>query len=942
MDPSSPRTANSLTDGRATPQPNTGETDPRIRGGVDRRTVYSHNQKVVKRRLAPGENDFHYEVDLWETTPKTDYTYSRSRSYLRQPITDNYVSPNMSRKSLRGGSAQSDEHLPTFNLMNHVMGNSTSSITEEKSESCMILRSRTLSPQHQPTMAGWQSDKTFLMRNMHGTDLDEDIHGWSTVHSAHGYHGNHANNGRSRVVSDDETLFSRFSSFLVTVIWTCASMITYFPKKASTFISTEFGDQTYQSTKQQHEVIAEMTTASVSETTTAAVASHSKWSKILKASWFVSSFLVVTLPVGLVSWAIYGVITTVKALHCSSKGVWYWVTAVLHSTVARFSRVTDAAVVSRTNSLRRRYGCCCLLPLLFFLPLVFIGLLYGYSCQKDLPTMSSVTEQCSAYFSFLGIFGKDSAGWIRTDEPLAAVTPKETSNDKFKSDEGGQLAIAMLEERMRGLFLHFATDHKTEVRENQEQALAAFQSRLNRLVKLLVQRELEVERRLWNVQIGSIKSTADGDRVHTLGEQHKQMEAIKAMRVTLDSLAEKSAALSDDLKRLKMSWTQHSEAKMQPTPVEERKIVDLENHLKRLDGEFTSLKTNYDHLSLQISKWPSDEQILLLIKTRIREYFIQVMSDVDTGAAAGAQGHVDEAGRPSVDGQLPLGLWLGQRFASRDDLDGRLAAFAANVTKEVNEKILTSKDDPAKLAAAVAAIIDKSTSKVDIKEEKTVEKDLGAGTADSTLGLAAPCTLCDGTLSEADVLRLIQNELGIYDADKTGKVDYALESAGGSIISERCSETYQLRTAQTSVFGIPLWYTYNSPRVVIQPGVQPGECWPFVGSRGNMVVQLSRQIFITEVTIEHIPKILSPSGSVDSALKDFEILGLENETDVVGKLLGKFTYTSDGSSIQTFKIEEDSTSFKFVELKVSSNHGNENYTCLYRFRVHGYLDPGSA
>lgn len=47
-----------------------------------------------------------------------------------------------------------------------------------------------------------------------GTDLDEDIHGWSTVHSAHGYHGNHANNGRSRVVSDDETLFSRFSSFL--------------------------------------------------------------------------------------------------------------------------------------------------------------------------------------------------------------------------------------------------------------------------------------------------------------------------------------------------------------------------------------------------------------------------------------------------------------------------------------------------------------------------------------------------------------------------------------------------------------------------------------------------------------------------------------------------------------------------------------------------------
>lgn len=34
------------------------------------------------------------------------------------------------------------------------------------------------------------------------------------------------------------------------------------------------------------------------------------------------------------------------------------------------------------------------------------------------------------------------------------------------------------------------------------------------------------------------------------------------------------------------------------------------------------------------------------------------------------------------------------------------------------------------------------------------------------------------SLFNQDVLRLIQNELGIYDADKTGKVDYALESAG--------------------------------------------------------------------------------------------------------------------------------------------------------------------
>ena len=56
----------------------------------------------------------------------------------------------------------------------------------------------------------------------------------------------------------------------------------------------------------------------------------------------------------------------------------------------------------------------------------------------------------------------------------------------------------------------------------------------------------------------------------------------------------------------------------------------------------------------------------------------------------------------------------------------------------------------------------------------------------------------------------------MYNADKTGMVDYALESAGGSVISIRCSETYAFKTALISLFGIPLWYTSNSPRMVIQ------------------------------------------------------------------------------------------------------------------------------
>ena len=94
---------------------------------------------------------------------------------------------------------------------------------------------------------------------------------------------------------------------------------------------------------------------------------------------------------------------------------------------------------------------------------------------------------------------------------------------------------------------------------------------------------------------------------------------------------------------------------------------------------------------------------------------------------------------------------------------------------------------------------------------------------------------------------------------------------GGSVISTRCSETYHRRTAQLSLFGIPLWYTSNSPRTIIQPDVQPGQCWAFRGTHGYLVIQLAATIKPTSVSVEHIPKFLSPTGKIDSAPKDFSV-----------------------------------------------------------------------
>ena len=95
----------------------------------------------------------------------------------------------------------------------------------------------------------------------------------------------------------------------------------------------------------------------------------------------------------------------------------------------------------------------------------------------------------------------------------------------------------------------------------------------------------------------------------------------------------------------------------------------------------------------------------------------------------------------------------------------------------------------------------------------------------------------------------------------------------------------------------------------------------------------------TRFSVEHIPRSMSPNGHIDSAPKDFVVFGLEtSEHDPNPVNLGRFTYDDMGEPIQFFEVSVEHQTdriFKFIDLNILSNHGNINYTCLYRFRVHG-------
>ncbi|NXB16944.1 SPAG4 protein, partial [Rhagologus leucostigma] len=122
----------------------------------------------------------------------------------------------------------------------------------------------------------------------------------------------------------------------------------------------------------------------------------------------------------------------------------------------------------------------------------------------------------------------------------------------------------------------------------------------------------------------------------------------------------------------------------------------------------------------------------------------------------------------------------------------------------------------------------------------------------------------------------------------------------------------------------------------------PGNCWAFKGHQGQVVIRLPAQVHLTAITVQHITKEASPSGTIISAPKDIAVfvslLGTSVDADREEEtLLGMFTYNTEKDPVQTFPLKNMllPRAFSRVKLLVKSNWGNPWYTCIYRVQVHG-------
>lgn len=114
----------------------------------------------------------------------------------------------------------------------------------------------------------------------------------------------------------------------------------------------------------------------------------------------------------------------------------------------------------------------------------------------------------------------------------------------------------------------------------------------------------------------------------------------------------------------------------------------------------------------------------------------------------------------------------------------------------------------------------------------------------------------------------IAEALEQYSADRTGKPDFALESAGGAIV--RATEGHK-RDSDVTVMGLRIC-RFCGARAMIQSSVMPGECWAFEGSSGYAVIRLLGRVRVGGVSLEHISRKVSPTSDISSAPKEFSIL----------------------------------------------------------------------
>lgn len=295
------------------------------------------------------------------------------------------------------------------------------------------------------------------------------------------------------------------------------------------------------------------------------------------------------------------------------------------------------------------------------------------------------------------------------------------------------------------------------------------------------------------------------------------------------------------------------------------------------------------------------------------------------------------------------------------------ATEAREAAAEVRQKMEETQAALAEVQSSVARVSDMEravTSAIDVQRERLemIARSAEASALEEARRLALDAktrAFVDNTTgrrfdADLDDLRRIVDQAArrYFEADRVGEFDYALAAAGGVVVPSLTSEPY---TPTGRIVPTRVWHAIGRdagvgrPEDAIDNKLNFGSCFAFAGKAGNLTVKTAAErLRPTSFSLEHIHGALcNPvhNANCSSAPRNFRVFGRPQLHDAP-TLLGRFTYEANSDlkpAVQNFPVDrslyepEHQTAhpFNYITLDVQDNHGHPNYTCIYRFRVHG-------
>ncbi|KAK2515346.1 hypothetical protein Q9966_015419 [Columba livia] len=143
------------------------------------------------------------------------------------------------------------------------------------------------------------------------------------------------------------------------------------------------------------------------------------------------------------------------------------------------------------------------------------------------------------------------------------------------------------------------------------------------------------------------------------------------------------------------------------------------------------------------------------------------------------------------------------------------------------------------------------------------------------------------------VHEIISQALEKLEEMQVPMLDYALKSAGAVTLYK-----------QMSFKAPPVQIDKMSIGICPGPDNHPGNCWPFPGSQGHVLIKLSMPVIPRAVTMAHVSGTAFHGESISGAPKDFAVYGSKEEHEEQGTFLGQFTFLVELNPSQTFQLKD--------------------------------------